>query len=748
MELITLNILREGKRLSANPNHYHLYCVLKGESELRSDEETITLQEQQMVVRNPEEAHTVICRSGILADLAISYSEVVRLMGYQRKVIVCDTRNIQNETSASLLKLVHRLIKSICAPDSTRMQVEQDSLQLVFYLVSNYSINIFQETDSSRREEIRAYIEAHCAEELSLDDIADEFGLTPQYFSKFFHETFGITFLKYLNRTRLRHAVEELVSSDKTSIRIAIDHGFPNNASFIREFRQEYGTTPSEYRAAHRTTPEETPGEDVLLSLEAENEEEEGTTINVTVDASEEDFPLLEPYWTELFNLGSFTTMMKNDMMRETVYLIESLKFRKARLLLDTWNPNGKPDFYTADRVMEFFVRQRLDVIIVIDCRMIHDTDSFLSYFREQAFRFANRFGKSMQGHTTFELAYTTDFDDEKLNSYRKIYFAVKKILEESRYESDLIGPALLMDETGENFRRFVEANPDIPTFTICSAPYAVLRKGSEVFINRLTDSDYMVEQYRAAKRILEELRPDAKLLLVSWKDRLNDVDVLNETSYMGARIIRNVLSGYGTCSALPLDAPLDLMFDEVAYDRIFNLLPGILTAQGIPKPSFHALKLLDQQDRYLVKADQNCLITKSSEPGYYQILIHNCKKLGYEYYLNETLDDIDRCGNNLFEDSEPLTFHFRFLHLPKGSYLLKMRRVSDDSGSAFSRFREMKYLDDSFIGKGELEYLRAASVLPVEGMRETVNTDGELNVTCTLQANEFVHLHVIHIRN
>ena len=302
------------------------------------------------------------------------------------------------------------------------------------------------------------------------------------------------------------------------------------------------------------------------------------------------------------------------------------------------------------------------------------------------------------------------------------------------------------MDDVGDNFRKFVRKNPQIETYSITSAPYSYLHKGDEVFINRITDSGYVLEQYESAKRILREEGRDAPVWIVSWKDRLNDVDVLNETSYLGSHIIQTALQGYGKLSALPLDYPLDLMFDEMIYDKAFNLLPGIVTSSGINKPSFYAMKYLSQQDRYLVHVNEHVLITRSDTEGFYQILCHNCKRPGYRYYMKDVQDQINEADSGLFDDLVPLHLSFRFHGLPEGVYLLKIRSVSDESGCAFAGYKNLQYPDESQIGFSEMSYFKAASVPVMTSSVYHVDPSGELTADCVLKGNEFKHMHLVRI--
>ena len=84
-----------------------------------------------------------------------------------------------------------------------------------------------------------------------------------------------MSFLKLLNNIRLDKAVSELLYSDKSVIKIAMDNGFPNLASFNRVFRESYQLTPAEYRkeASDKVDKQETE-EITIISLRPESRAE------------------------------------------------------------------------------------------------------------------------------------------------------------------------------------------------------------------------------------------------------------------------------------------------------------------------------------------------------------------------------------------------------------------------------------------------------------------------------------------
>ena len=95
------------------------------------------------------------------------------------------------------------------------------------------------------------YIQNHY-QEVTLESLAQEFGLSTPYVSKYIKEKSGKTFGEQVTRIRMRRAKTLLRHGNMTVENISYSIGYPNAEHFIRTFKKEFGVTPSQFRNAKK----------------------------------------------------------------------------------------------------------------------------------------------------------------------------------------------------------------------------------------------------------------------------------------------------------------------------------------------------------------------------------------------------------------------------------------------------------------------------------------------------------------
>jgi len=82
---------------------------------------------------------------------------------------------------------------------------------------------------------------------ISLNDVANEIGLSTSYFSKLFKEELGLSYIDYLNKVRI-DASKELLKRDYSLAEIAQRVGFSDQSYFSKVFKKIEGISPGRWR--------------------------------------------------------------------------------------------------------------------------------------------------------------------------------------------------------------------------------------------------------------------------------------------------------------------------------------------------------------------------------------------------------------------------------------------------------------------------------------------------------------------
>ncbi len=143
-------------------------------------------------------------------------------------------------------RLNHTLEKILLCSD---IKGVEDSVREYF----NWLAEKMEESDDQQLgkgviREIQLFIRRHYNEELSLNMLAEEFFLHPNYLSRLFKEKTGENFVEYLTRVRMEKVMELLDTTEDKVGDICATAGYDNPRYFSKVFKQYTGMTPTEYR--------------------------------------------------------------------------------------------------------------------------------------------------------------------------------------------------------------------------------------------------------------------------------------------------------------------------------------------------------------------------------------------------------------------------------------------------------------------------------------------------------------------
>lgn len=98
---------------------------------------------------------------------------------------------------------------------------------------------------------IKAYIDKHFADDLSLAKISEELHISPYYAAHVFKDVMGYSPIQYMIRRRIGEAQSLLISSEYSATQISTMVGYDNTNYFCTLFSKMVGLSPIRYRTSY-----------------------------------------------------------------------------------------------------------------------------------------------------------------------------------------------------------------------------------------------------------------------------------------------------------------------------------------------------------------------------------------------------------------------------------------------------------------------------------------------------------------
>lgn len=89
---------------------------------------------------------------------------------------------------------------------------------------------------------------------LSLQKLSNHLVISPNYISQTLNETLCTNFFDFINKWRIEAAKPRILANQESVLNVALEVGFNARSSFYKAFKQETGTTPSEFRKQYQST--------------------------------------------------------------------------------------------------------------------------------------------------------------------------------------------------------------------------------------------------------------------------------------------------------------------------------------------------------------------------------------------------------------------------------------------------------------------------------------------------------------
>jgi len=260
-------VLYDNRQTEDYPTHWHtaIEIIMPTENQytVHLENTTIVLNAGDIIflcpgvihaIKAPETGHRIIFQADISTFLKMRDSEsIISLLSPAATITPSDSPEIYQDVK----DLLYEIYAEYQADQPLAEACIFAKLLNIFVLLGrNCTQNITRfEIGKQKQKEytekfiyICNYINLHCTEDISLDDIAELAGFSKYHFTRLFKQFTDNTFYKYLNKRRIEHAEQLLINSNLSITEVAFQSGFSSLSAFIRMFKLIKHCTPTDFR--------------------------------------------------------------------------------------------------------------------------------------------------------------------------------------------------------------------------------------------------------------------------------------------------------------------------------------------------------------------------------------------------------------------------------------------------------------------------------------------------------------------
>lgn len=792
---------------SETKTHYHenfeLIYVLEGNLSIFIEGEQQDLQPKDIIVINYNRKHHYQGSEDLfLARFVISYSKVTELLGNDTVLFWCNSTLEKNDSYDELRKIIHQILNQHLVTNQ-KNQIYMMSLyyQMLHVLSKNFlltSENVrykSEKKDDNRMEEIFQFIRANYKKSITLQELADHFFLSTAYLSKYIKKKCNVSFTELVNSVRLTHSMTDLLYTDASIMKVAMDNGFASVAAYNKVFKEAYDTTPSLFRKssnAAKVEKKRTPQENDQLQKRL-NEylndhkivdvQEESQDIHLSFDLDQVNPTKRTSHYSRLINAGAAIDLTKSDVQDQIIYMKNQLGAEYIRfwdiydpaLYLDIHASKEKLNFSKLDTVTDFLVKNQLKPYIELGfkpIRLLKNTQDALveiprnqsfdhpqelqHFFKELLQHFIKRYGSEIVQQWYFEywkkediafldLRYnyspqSEEVHKEYFSTFDQIASTLRKVLPSVK----IGGGGFPIQHYGEkgfsDLLKLWQEYQELPDFlTITCYPYQLEKESENYYEKKSTDMYFVQHNLEIVKHSIEESQfPDTPVHVSEYGLTLSNRNLLNDHCAKGSYLIQNMIATSETAELFGHWLGTDIYADYQDSQGFLFGGCGLITKTGVPKPAFYALEFLHSLYETVYYKEKHCIITGNSR-GSFRLACHNFRQLNFNYYLmDESKIELANLSH-LFEDNESLNLHIKISGVSNGIYFIKSRLINQVHGSVQD---EWGRFNTNELSINEQDYLQRISTPRLVNQQMKVDNN-HLEFSLQLAPHEIRYLHI-----
>lgn len=247
--------------LTHSHQYNEIYFLQSGKCNVYIDNETYCLEDGSVLFIPAFKEHTFIYPFTQDIKRTVLYISTEQLNWYFNKDFKDEINNLfinkhlqlSRKSFSNLSNIFEKIqFEKYSLDNMSELLTKAYFFELIIYLIrcQRYTHNINQKTNLSNITigEIVNFIENNYSRQLTLPEIAAQFGISESSLTKKIKIFTNMTFKDYLTKTRIEEAKSLLISSEKSITEIAYECGYNNSNFFGDVFKKAVGMSPSSYR--------------------------------------------------------------------------------------------------------------------------------------------------------------------------------------------------------------------------------------------------------------------------------------------------------------------------------------------------------------------------------------------------------------------------------------------------------------------------------------------------------------------
>ena len=778
--------------------HFHrdieLDFIIEGNIRVVIEDNDFDLKSEDIILVDSNKKHYIyVDDEALVCRINISYDMLVEMLDDEYVMFLCNILTEKDTGYEDIRSIIKDIIYLKMEDDrKNAFRLMECYGRLLNCFVRNFRVTISEDSretgynDAERIRDLLNYININYQDPINLANLADQMFVSVSTLSRNFKKATGMKFPDYVNQIRMHYAISDLLNTNKSITEIAVDNGFSSPSSFNRVFREMYNTTPSQYKKSMRSLVE---NEKAALTRQEEDQvrrylnerkqspEEEKNEDIININPSEDQ--IFYNIANQTVNLGAFYTLASSSVQMQVRQMAQQLNLKYLRM----WNvfsprcmiaesPEERSlSFEQVDIVLDFMTGIGLHPMLDMSFHpeVLIKSGKELIFKREDNMGFKNidqwsyfldkfmehvvfRYGSNEVEQWIFEMpdlpTSGNEFAYYENNKYKEVFRTAYTIIKKAVPEAKTGGPCWVLDGNELDIHQyFTDWNetgcmPDF--YSVLIFPYKNPAYNRDIYYydkERSMDPDFMKNQIRDIHRMLDENDAPLKPLYVSEiTSILSNRNALNDHCGRGTNVLRIANEFQKYADMICFWVATDRLSLHYAPPGVLHGGSGLMSKDGIPKPSYYALYFMAKLGTNLLAKGEGYMAVQNA-PGNIYIMCYNHKKLKYNYKYEESKQVNVYNVDTMFDDTGSMTLKFMVNGLEAGEeYVIKQHVVNQECGSVMDEWKRLDYEPE--MRGNDIDYLKSVCV-PRIHMKRRIAQQGKIMLEAKMAPHEMLLLHI-----